>query len=985
MGGFKTWLSGFAWGAMLAFLATCAAGVVLFRPDIIDRLKGDITTERVQKALTPASIEDGRVLASNTSTKQALDIPFAPPRAFAVGDDLVIRGSNSSGGPVELNIRIDDTASQNWMSRFGHVAVVQPGPYQVRIPLDSLPTPGQSKLNINAITRIVIFTPEGAPTANIEAVRIEKRQTTGSLAPAPTDISVGQAWLKGARFPAVQEFPSPVAFDANQELVITGVNTSDKPVTVHLRVDDVNSKNWYSRANASGTYPPGPFVLRSPVSSWVTPSKARLDRTKISRIVVSLGDGEGPATLGGVAVEGASPVPSDALALRFVPSADFAVPGFETVLPDDKRLDRPAGSLTRTPNDPLLSSGLNGIHTVTVPWTKSATATISLWTEDQGEWEYFPHSLNRTIVINGQVVLQESYTPGQWIDQVFKRGLWKEAMIDGGPWEVFARERAGLITATVPVIDGKIVVQLSSDQPPNNGYLAAMVVEPGDNTAAVDAIEDWRRKRFLERWPVVDKPVDPSLAKGVTLRAVGEGHRIQHPFWDPTLPFDTTIRAARGALVSVDFLAFSDQDDLMPNVTVTAPDGISPQVRWGKWTYMRGRGEGERALSITSDVLEGNLDHMRIVAGVPRRINLTFTVPETASGTLPIVLQMNIAGNNVQAQANVTVIPQVLPAIDKPIGYYVAAPNDEVWFPPTPADVDRLMACDFATLRSFGITGISPEITAPFADKRARYVDQMRLVAKAGFKPPYFDYTSVKHLLDREDKMAAAQDVAAIQKELAIAGLPLPLWSIADEPMPGSEEAGKLRAIRDAIRLAAPDANIAGHLNDAKVQDLVPLFDTLLVNNGFGVSSAIFDFMRSKNVKPWLYNMPDHRAAAGFLFWRLGVEGYLQWHARAVTADPRDPTDGREPDFTILPLAADRCQLVPTVDALILTMVDGMQDLRWLTWLDARAKADPKARELQQALLTAVPNDWAAFARQKPDLAALRARILDYAAALPAN
>ncbi len=110
-------------------------------------------------------------------------------------------------------------------------------------------------------------------------------------------------------------------------------------------------------------------------------------------------------------------MPPDALALRFAPNRGNPGAGFETILPNDPRLSRAAGVLVRTQNDPLFVGGLNGIETVTIPWTKSAVATVSLWTEDQGEWEYFPHSLNRTITINGQVVFQQSLSPDEWVDK----------------------------------------------------------------------------------------------------------------------------------------------------------------------------------------------------------------------------------------------------------------------------------------------------------------------------------------------------------------------------------------------------------------------------------------------------------------------------------------------------------------------------------------------------------------------------------------
>lgn len=1000
MGHFRTWFSGFAWGIILGVIGAGVGAVMLFRPDFVERMRAErpfsTTPPAAVAPISPspqgsapaappaAPVASTPPFFTNTTTKEALDKGFTPPRAFSPNDDLVIRGVNTARETVNLSVRIDDASSKNWMTNFNTNSNFPPGPFVMRVPLNNLPTPSGTMLDVNALARFIVFTEQGAPPLQIDKVQIEPRQNSGAL-PSPTKAAAngvkdGQVWLKGARLTASQDFSPPVSFEANQDLVVTGVNDTGKPVTIYLRVDDEKSTNWYSRGNASGTFPPGPFVLRSPVSSWVTPSKARLDRTQIKRIVVSAGDDDGPIRLTDMHVEAGSPVPPDALALRFAPSADIQVPGFETVLPNDPRLSRPAGVLVRTQNDPLLSSGLNNIDTITIPWTKSDVATVSLWTEDQGEWEYFPHSLNRTITINGQIIFQQNLTPAEWVDQVYKRNLWKEAMIDGGPWEVYAKDRAGLITATVPVIDGKIVVQLQSDQPPNNGYLAAMVIEPGNSDKAVDAIEDWRRKRYLERWPVVDKPVDPALARDVTLRVLSVGTpRSQHPFWDPSLPFQTNVRAPRGGVVSIDFLAFSNQDDLMPDVSVSAPDGITPQVRWGKWTFMR-RGVEGNALSITSDVLDGDLSHMRIVAGIPRRLNVTFTVPDTASGTLPISLAVDVAGARVEARAMVEVIPISPPVADRPVGFYMAAPNWEVWFPPTPEEADRGMACDYGALRAFGATGVGPDFTPPTPDNVARYVQQTRLAKQAGFLTPFFDYPSVGAIKERAGFAKIGPSIASAQRALAVAGLPAPLWSIADEPM-GDAAFKEIKDIHDAIKAAAPDALISGQLNDTKERSLLPLFDTVLVNHGFGVGASQFQQMRGQKVIPWMYNMPDFRAAAGFMLWRTGGQGYLQWHARAWGADPRDPTDAREPDYAMLPLSGDRCSPAPTVDALVINTSEGIEDLRWLQWLDDQALGNSKARALRDKLIDALPGDWTSFEKAKPDLQALRNKIIDFALA----
>ncbi|MEP9369362.1 hypothetical protein [Xanthobacter sp. VNH20] len=981
MGRLHVWAGGFGWGVLLGLVGSAAVGLLVFRADL-----AGAPPQVAAPVPTAAADPSALFLTTATTTAQPLELRFDPPRAVPPEQDLVIRGSNPTGRTLQLVLWIEDGQSVDGLSRFDDERDLAPGPFEWRVPLGALETPGGRRLDPAALTRLLLFTPEGEPAATLASLTIAPPAPAPPAEPPPPPLLAGvpdgQSWLTGARTTAVQEFATPVAFGAGQEVVVQGDNTTGKPLTVNLRIDDISSTDWHSRGSAVQTVPPGPFVLRSPVSSWVTPSKRRLDRTQIKRLIVFVNPPQPGIALGDVHVENANPLPEGALGLRFAPTPDIAVPGFETVLPNDPRLSPGAGALVRTQNDPLLSSGLNGIRTITVPWTSSTTATVSLWTEDQGEWEYFPHSLNRTITIDGQVVLDQHYTPQEWIDRVYHRGLWKEAMIDGDPWSVYARDRGGLVTATVPVVDGKIVVELASDQPPNNGYIAAMVVAPGASTAAVDAVEAWRRQRYGERWPVLDKPVDPALATGVTLRVLPAGTpRSQHPFWRADLPVETRVRAARGSLVSVDFLALSNVDDLSANVSVSAPNGVTPQVRWGKWTYMR-RGVGENALAITSDVLEGDLSFLRIASGIPRRLNVTFTVPTNApAGALPVTLTLDIAGTQVSATAVVDVLPLALPQITEPIGYYLNAPPYEAWFRPTPDQADREMACDYAALRSFGVTGISPDLVTPTPAQMPRYLQQTRLARDAGFRPPFLDYTSVKRLEAAAGTGPMAADVAAAEAQLAAAGLPTPLWAITDEPADEPAGIAALQRAHDALKAQAPQAQLAGQLNNPSNRKLLGLFDTVLVNFGYGVSAAGFAELQGRGITPWLYNMLDYRAAAGFQFWRIGARGYLQWHARAFTADPRDPTDGRESEYAILPLSASRCQPVPTVDARLIETADGMGDLQWLHWLEAQAAGDPAAKALRDELFAAIPADWRDYAKTPLELFALRKRIMDFAAA----
>ena len=73
------------------------------------------------------------------------------------------------------------------------------------------------------------------------------------------------------------------------------------------------------------------------------------------------------------------------------------------------------------------------------------------------------------------------------------------------------------------------------------------------------------------------------------------------------------------------------------------------------------------------------------------------------------------------------------------------------------------------------------------------------------------------------------------------------------------------------------------------------------------------------------------------------------------TALPYDPTDGRESDFLLLgPQACEAHRL--SYDLLLLQQ--GIEDLRWLSWLEQTARYQVNAALLLQRLRDLVPTRW---------------------------
>ncbi|MFG1463928.1 hypothetical protein V5F77_13620 [Xanthobacter sp. DSM 24535] len=230
----RTWLGGFAWGAVFGVAGATTAGIMLFRPDVIERITMERPAAPASQAAsapkaapapplgTPAGAPSGAPSAAagppaaarpseirqtaapqifpppnpapapapaqapaptvvkappfivNSRTTAALEQVFSPPRAFARNDALVVRGRNMNSEPVEFIVRIDDAASSNWTTRFNRLDTLPPGPFEVRVPFESLMTPDKTELDIGAISRIVLFSQKGV--LDIDAAQIETKK-----------------------------------------------------------------------------------------------------------------------------------------------------------------------------------------------------------------------------------------------------------------------------------------------------------------------------------------------------------------------------------------------------------------------------------------------------------------------------------------------------------------------------------------------------------------------------------------------------------------------------------------------------------------------------------------------------------------------------------------------------------------------------------------------------------------------------------------
>lgn len=756
-----------------------------------------------------------------------------------------------------------------------------------------------------------------------------------------------------AQTPIRRDFSAPAALPAAHEIIVRGDNATDGEVTLVLRLDDGKSADYASRINDERVLPPGPFVLRWPTDGLRTPSKRRLDPADLRRLFLFTGNGQPAVRIDGVTVEAAFALPPGTLGLDFGPAGGAVFPGFESVAPGDARIERgrPA-AVARPGGDALVGDGLRGVERFAQPWANGRWR-VTLWTEDLGEWETLPYPLERRIRVNGVTLLRERLAPEEWIEQRYLAGRDIEPMPDPDPWRILGERRGGMVAGEVDVLDGRLVLDLAGDSLAAT-FLSGLLVEPAEGRAA-EAVQSARAERFRETWRVADgaMAMDERKPDGPLVLAPGIGGRV-----------DLTIIPVAA--------------DPVPRIDIEAPAGPGGTlpVRWwsGQWRLER-IAAAATLLRPTADALRAETT-LPLHAGLPRRFVVRVDVPEgTKPGLYRGRFQISTGGTIHHVPLEVEVLDVALPEAGLPIGFYLEAPPQFDWFRSLAGERRTAVACDLRTLRSYGLTGIAPPLITPDDGVNgdggdggtAGFVADMATAAAAGFRDPVLAYAPAKRLVAAMRPDGAAMRIAMAEEELQNHGLAAPAWSIADEPgNPDGGGAGGMAEISRAMRAASRNAKRAAHLNRPADATLLHLVDIALVNPGFGIDRTDIEIIRAKGVSPWIYNTGRPRLTAGFYLWRSEADGYLQWHARMPTADPFDPTDGRETDIGVLAPSAQACDPTPDIQADLLEMADGIADLRWLRWLDGRR--DRMALDLRHRIWTAMPARWSEAAAMDADV-----------------
>ncbi|WP_397377199.1 hypothetical protein [Pseudomonas sp.] len=800
-------------------------------------------------------------------------------------------------------------------------------------------------------------------------------------------LAAGERLALDTRTPYQMSALNTPAWQAADELLVFGHNPHKRAITLVLRLDDVQSDAYPSRFNREWRLPPGAFSLALPLRGLRSNDGRLLRRQALSRLFLFVEYGAPALHLQALELASLS-LPASLLAWDFGSADGPCQSGFRCVEPTDPSLRGAALEARQRPYaDALLGAGIRGIEQLHLPLT-AGRWRVRLWREDPGEWEYLAHPLLRQVHAGQQLLLDERLSPRQWYAQRYLAGRNREWQAGTDAWQSLGQWRGEPFEFDTTVAAQGLTLDFAGDGS-DARYLAAVLAWPLDGAdaaaavAAVQSLDAYRAARFVQAWPV-SAPALPAPVAQLSLQ------RSAVDDWLAPEPSLAPLRSAGGGQLHLSLRIDSAVDDDAPLLLIQPPQqgdhSLQLQVRYGHWRLQRPQAAAS-LLQAGAGHLRADLNSMRIRRELPRRLVLTVSVPAgSPAGIYRGQVQLASGGAFAQYPFSVEVLATSLAEPAQGVGLYLEDLPLAGWFAELANSQAAQQRCDWQTLRSLGLNRIAPALATPSNPYELLNL-QSQLVAlqEAGFPGPHLAYAPLKRLRAGLGDAPSQVQLGVVQAHLTAAGAPAVWWALADEPP--LESLPALRAFAASLR-QTPGVLLAGQLNHPAQAHLLPVLDVALVNPGYGADQADIQTLQAAGKQAWFYNLGHERIAAGFYLWRSGASGLLQWHARMPTADPFDPTDGREADFNYLwpePLSSDPqgpCA-AQDIDERLLQLSQGIEDLRWLTWLDQQAPVNPAAAKLRGQLWAKVPSRWrAAEQLDETQLEGWRAAMLELAQAL---
>ena len=714
-------------------------------------------------------------------------------------------------------------------------------------------------------------------------------------------------------------------------LEFTGVNHTDQPQIVVVRIDDRDSPNYAQRVNYERTVMPGKFVFQLSTNELYTSNKRKVHAADIQKVYIFAGQSDAAIEFHATTLKSRTTLPNHLIAWDFGHHNSKVWPGFERVTPDHPALTGALTSLQRDRhngiNDGLMSDGIKGINTITLP-IDAGRYRLHLWMEDMGDWEYTPHFLERTISFNGRLLERSQFTPDSWQAQRYLRQPSYSEKPDVFTDIVmpFYEHRS----FTIETESSQNILTLSGDHPTAQ-YLSGLLIEPLGEESAIQQVTAQQAEWWRRNWPITEDVGIPMPTQELTseITLVMAQDEQQHLALTHALLADFSI-------VSVTAKHHEAHISANTPIPLITPRHVSWQLR--------------------RQSLQGNLLHFSAQRlspkptsnplGLPGISTLSLnTQPNTPAGIYHFDIVVKAKGERRSIPLQVTVLDMALPKLKTSIGVYLETPYQRSWFPSLVPK--RAYQCDLDRLKHLGLNALSPGLPTPSHSKSTQaFLEQLREVHAAGMHHTILAYVPYKRLVAQ---MGTTNAIMQIQKVDALARQAFPditlFWSIADEP--SNAASPPFTATADAL------VNItAGHFN---APEDIQWFDSVaakFVNPSVALRTKDFHTMAKEDSKTYLYNLEQHRHAAGLATWYWQTDGYFQWHARMPSAYPFSPVDAREDDVFFIYPSTELCSATPDIDWTLLAISQGISDQRWLQWLVTTAEQNKDARQLLTSIHT---------------------------------
>lgn len=709
-------------------------------------------------------------------------------------------------------------------------------------------------------------------------------------------------------------------------LLIKGVNNTSQAQRLLIRVDDAFRPNYANRVNLERMIPSGDFTLEVDLMTLHKSNKTPLNIETIKQIIIFTLATESIFTIHSTQFVKPASQNFAGIGWDFGAANSKVWPGFTQITPSAKSLTgRHLHAVVREQhfgiNEGLITDGIKGIEKIKLPIGKG-TWTLTLFMDDMGDWEYTPHILSQTILLNEMVVKDTQCTHAQWVNTHYLKGK-----------NLQYHQSANVFTDYIDTLYQPLTLTFTTDKDENylylrgdtadSQYLSGLIIEPAQTSHLLNDTQQRRQQWWEQNWPIQSTPSQYSTdivlqTEAPTQLSQAKGSQY---FYHLTLP-----QALSGAIEIASITGTSDHHRLQP------------VLRQATWKLTR--------TELKSNLLSPRADHFIAphsamhTTALPVRYLLHLTVPqETPAGTYQLNLQLKRAEQEYSFPIAVTVLDVVLPPPNKALGVYLEPPYQHTFS--GPLTTQKAASCDIEYLSSLGLTALAPGLSTPSTNAfTADFFAELSALQKAGLTQPIMAYTPFKRMLAAVGIDTTIAKLEQINTTLEQRGYPPVYFSVVDEP--SNADAEKLR-----VALSAHSFKTAGQYNHDKDQSWFAQTDLNLINAGVTLTHDFLAPWVAQGRRFWLYNIEDHYTAASLLSWFLPVEGYLQWHARMPTALPYVPFDGREDDVQFLYPQAQICPNFYHISAGLGALSNGITDHRWLLWLDEQALQQPQAKRLQ--------------------------------------